>query len=121
MFHPDEKFKRKTNFTKKQVIASQYTTWKEGRLVFRNENMQQLAVRLSRWNNAWVIVEDSLLIDNTYHATFIDEPLDEVLKLISITTPITYRGERRPSDKEGIYQKRKIVVQLNKLKINQFR
>jgi len=111
----------KQTFTKKQVIASQYTTWKEGRLVFRNENMQQVAVRLSRWYNAWVIVEDSLLNDYTYHATFIDEPLDEVLKLISITTPITYREERRTSDKEGIYQKRKIVLQINKLKINQFR
>jgi len=112
---------KKQTFTKKQVIASQYTKWKEGRLVFRNENMQQVAIRLSRWYNANVIVEDSLLNDYTYHATFIDEPLDEVLKLISITTPITYKEERRTSNKEGIYQKRKIVLQINKLKINQFR
>ncbi len=112
---------KKQTFTKKQVIASQYTTWKEGRLVFRNENMQQVAVRLSRWYNANVIIEDSLLNNYTFHATFIDEPLDEVLKLISITSPITFREERRISDKEGIYQKRKIVLQINKLKINQFR
>jgi len=121
---PNEKLTintKKQTFTKKHVIASQYTTWKEGRLVFRNENMKQVAVRLSRWYNANVIVEDSLLNNYTFHATFIDEPLDEVLKLISITSPITFREERRTSDKEGIYQKRKIVLQINKLKINQFR
>jgi len=108
-------------FIKKEVIASQYTSWKEGKLVFRNENMRQVACRLSRWYNVDVLVEDHLLDDYTFHATFIDEPLDEVLKLISITTPITYKEERRTSDKEGIYLKRKIVLRINKLKINQFR
>jgi len=108
-------------FIKKEVIAAQYTSWKEGKLVFRNENMQQVACRLSRWYNVEVLVEDHLLDDYTFHATFIDEPLDEVLKLISITTPITYREERRTSDKEGIYQKRKIILRINRLKINQFR
>jgi len=108
-------------FTKKDVIAAQYTSWKEGKLVFRNENMQQVACRLSRWYNVEVLVDDHLLDDYTFHATFIDEPLDEVLKLISITTPITYREERRTSDKEGIYLKRKIILRINKLKINQFK
>lgn len=111
----------KQTFTIKEVIASQYSSWKEGKLVFRNENMQEVARRLSRWYNAEVVVEDRLLDDYTFHATFIDEPLEEVLKLISITTPITYREERRTSEKSGIYQKRKIFLRVNKLKINQFR
>ncbi|HZK92947.1 MAG TPA: FecR domain-containing protein [Prolixibacteraceae bacterium] len=108
-------------FIKKDIIAAQYISWKEGKLVFRNENMQQVACRLSRWYNVEVLVEGHLLDDYTFHATFIDEPLDEVLKLISITTPITYKEERRTSDKEGIYLKRKIILRVNKLKINQFR
>ncbi len=121
---PDEQFTldaEKQTFTKRTVIASQYTTWKEGKLVFRNENMQRVALRLSRWYNADVVVVDSLLYNYTFHATFVDEPLDEVLKLISITTPITYTEEKRISDKDGIYQKRKIILRINKLKINQFR
>ncbi len=111
----------KRTFVKNQVSASQYTTWKEGKLVFRNENMQQVARRLSRWYNAEVIVDDHLLYDYTFHATFIDEPLDEVLKLLSITTPISYRVEKRESDKDGVFQKRKIVLKINQSKINQFR
>jgi len=111
----------KQTFTKKAIVASQYTTWKEGKLTFRNENMQQVALRLSRWYNAQVVVDDRLLDDYTFHATFIDEPLDEVLKLISITTPISYIEEKRASDKEGIYQKRKISLRFNHLRNNQFR
>ena len=121
---PDEYFilnNEKHTFTKKTVVASQYTAWKEGKLVFRNEDMQQVAHRLSRWYNAEVLVDDRLLDDYSFHATFIDEPLDEVLKLISITTPITFNEERRTSDKDGIYQKRKVILRINKLKINQFR
>ncbi len=120
---PDEQLILNTDnqtFTKKEVIASQYATWKEGILVFRNENMQQMARRLSRWYNAEVLVDDHMLNDYTFHATFIDEPLDEVLKLISITTPITYKEERRTSNKEGLFQKRKITLRIDKSKINQF-
>lgn len=112
---------QKQTITKRAVIASQYTTWKEGKLVFRNENMRQVASRLSRWYNAEVVVDDPLLDDYTFHATFMDEPLDEVLKLISITTPISYSEEKRTIDKQGIYQKRKIILRVNKLKSNQFR
>jgi len=112
---------KKRSFTKAEVVSSQYTTWKEGKLVFRNENMQQVARRLSRWYNAEVVVDDRLLDDYTFHATFIDEPLDEVLKLLSITTPLSFKEEKRKSDSEGVFQKRKIVLRINPSKINHFR
>lgn len=111
----------KRTFTKNQVEAAQYTTWKEGKLAFRNENMQQVARRLSRWYNAEVVVDDRLLDNYTFHATFIDEPLDEVLKLLSITTPLSYKEEKRESDADGVFQKRKIVLKINQSKINQFK
>ncbi len=121
---PDDQFTldvEKQAFSKRTVVALQYTSWKEGKLVFRNENMQQVAQRLSRWYNADVVVEDRLLDKYTFHATFIDEPLDEVLKLILITTPISYTEVKRESDAQGVYQKRRIVLHVNKSKINQFK
>lgn len=105
----------------KKVEAAQYTSWKEGKLVFRNENMQQVARRLSRWYNAEVVVDDRLLDNYTFHATFIDEPLDEVLKMFSITTPLCFEEEKRASDEDGVFQKRKIILRINHSKINQFR
>jgi ferric-dicitrate binding protein FerR (iron transport regulator) len=111
----------KRTYTKHEVEAAQYSTWKEGKLVFRNENMQQVARRLSRWYNAEVVVDDRMLDDYTFHATFIDEPLDEVLKLLSITTPLSYKEGKRERDNEGVFKKRKIVLKINQSKINQFR
>ncbi len=111
----------KKTFMKKEVEASQYSTWKDGRLVFRNENMQQLAKRLSRWYNAEVVVEDHQLNDYTFHATFIDEPLDEVLKLISLTSPISYKEEKRTSNQDGVYGKRKIILRINQSKLKNFK
>jgi len=111
----------KQTVSKNKVEASQYTSWKEGKLVFRNENMQQVARRLSRWYNVEVMVDDKQLENYTFHATFFDEPLDEVLKLISITTPISYNEDKRISDSDGVFQKRKIILRVNQSKINQFR
>lgn len=111
----------KRTFTKIKVEASQYSTWKEGKLVFRNENMQQVARRLSRWYNAEVVVDDHLLNDYTFHATFIDEPLDEVMKLLSITTPLSFIEEKRASDAEGVFAKRKIILRMNQSKIKHFK
>lgn len=121
---PNEKITlntEKLTFIKNEVEATQYTSWKEGKLVFRNENMQQVARRLSRWYNADVVVDDRQLEDYTFHATFVDEPLDEVLKLISITTPLSFQEEKRTSNASGAFEKRKIVLQINQSKINQFK
>lgn len=111
----------KRTLAKNDVEASQYTSWKEGQLVFRNENMKQVAIRLSRWYNVEVVIDDRLLDDYTFHATFIDEPLEEVLKLLSITTPLSYKEEKRSCDIDGVFQKRKIILCINQSKINQFK
>jgi ferric-dicitrate binding protein FerR (iron transport regulator) len=103
------------------VVASQYTSWTEGKLVFRNEDMTQVARRLSRWYNAEIVIADKQLEDFTFYATFVDEPLDEVLKLLSITTPISYSEEIREVAKDGLFPKRKIVITINPKKINQFK
>lgn len=103
------------------VIASQYTSWTEGKLVFRNEDMKQVAQRLSRWYNAEIVLADKSLEDYTFYATFVDEPLDEVLKLLAFTTPMAYREEKREAASDGLYPKRKIIITINPKKINQFR
>lgn len=112
---------QKRTFTQNKVEASQYTGWKEGKLIFRNENMQQVARRLSRWYNADIVLEGTQLNNYTFHATFIDESLDEVLKLLSLTTPLSYSEGKRIRDDKGVYQKRNFTFKFNQSKINQFK
>jgi ferric-dicitrate binding protein FerR (iron transport regulator) len=103
------------------VVAAQYTGWTEGKLVFRNEDMLQVAKRLSRWYNAEIVIADQRLENFTFYATFMDEPLDEVLKLIALTTPIAWKEEKRTAEADGVFRKRKILITINPNNINQFR
>lgn len=122
--NPDQKVLLKSennSTTKSDVIASQYTSWKEGRLIFRNEDMGQVARRLSRWYNAEIIITDSLLLSYTFYATFQDEQLDEVLKMLTITSPISWQEMKRKINSDGSYTKRKIILKLNKEKIKRFK
>lgn len=106
---------------KSDVIASQYTSWKEGKLTFRNEDMGQVARRLSRWYNAEIVIADAQLMNYTFYATFQDEQLDEVLKLLAITSPIAFEEVKREINSDGTYKKRKIILKMNLEKIKQFK
>ncbi len=99
---------------KNNVEAVQYIGWTEGKLIFRQENMKQVAERLGRWYNAEIIIEDPEVLDLVLRATFIDEPLDEVLKLLALTAPITYEEQPRETTSDNIYKKRKVILKLDK-------
>jgi transmembrane sensor len=122
---PDQEFilnKKNSTFELNNVESEQFTSWKEGRLIFRNEHIEDMAIRLSRWYNAEVIVDkrNSKINSYTYHGTFIDEQLEDVLKLISITSPITYVQKERVRNEDGNYSRKKIILSINPKKIREF-
>ncbi len=99
---------------KRDVEALQYVLWTEGKLVFRNENMQQVASRLGRWYNVEIEIEDAELLKYSFRATFIDEPLEEVLKLLAKTAPLIYEEQKRKTTGNNVLMKRKIVLSLDR-------
>lgn len=112
---------RSRNIQLRDVNASQFIAWTEGKLVFRNEALDDVIKRLSRWYNVDFEIADPELVHYTFHATFMDEPLDEVLKLLSLTTPIIYEEEKRKIPGNGdTLEQRKITLKLDKERINMF-
>jgi ferric-dicitrate binding protein FerR (iron transport regulator) len=104
------------------VDASQFTAWTEEKLLFRNEGLDEVVKRLSRWYNADIEILNPQLKDFTFHATFMDEPLDEVLKLLSLTTPIIYQEEKRNIPVNGqTLERRKILLKTDDERINLFK
>jgi len=67
-------------------------SWKDQELVFENEPFDELAKRLERWYNVSIDIKDSSkLIGNRYTGKFLNnESLEQVLQIISRTTPIRY-------------------------------
>lgn len=92
------------------VDAKTVTAWKEGKLVFRNEIFTSVVEKINRWYNVQLIIIDDALRSYYYQATFTDETLDEVLKLLQHSAPIKYKDLGRIRRPDGTFEKRKIEL-----------
>jgi len=80
----------------KNVETILTTSWKDGKLIFKNTPMSELTRQLERWYNCNIHVDAALLKSKLlYTATIQDETLGEVLKMIEISTKVKIRIEKR--------------------------
>lgn len=97
-----------------QVDANRFSAWKNGYLIIDDEPLGQVVNRLERWYNVEIEILDDILKQQHFKATFKDEPLEEVLKLISKSTPIQYSIEKRSTGRDGVFKQKKITMRLKK-------
>lgn len=110
---PDERLTYEAEYNKSvisQVNAAELTGWKDGLLQFRGETLAEVALKLSRWYNADIEIKDARLRQYSFKATFKDEPLEEILRMIALTTPMKYRIDERKINSNGLYEKKKIII-----------
>jgi transmembrane sensor len=91
---------------------SKHQAWTDGKLVFRGDNMAEVARRIERWYNVKVILEDQDLDNYSFRATFEDDSLEEVLRLLGMTSPIDYIITPRVMKPDGTIEK--VIVSLYK-------
>jgi transmembrane sensor len=70
----------------------------------------EVARELSRKFNVDIIVEEDIK-DLTYTVTFIDDPLDLILDLMTETTPIKYKRYSRKKLPDGTFSKQEIRIE----------
>ena len=112
---PNEKltcYPQKNTFNVVSVDTEPYTAWKDGLLLLDNEPLECAVRRMERWYNVDIVIEDDLLKSYRFKATFEDEPLEEVLKLLSVSTPMEYTFEKRKAGPDGTYKKKKVRIKL---------
>jgi ferric-dicitrate binding protein FerR (iron transport regulator) len=98
------------NITKTKIEDTEFiTAWIDDILVFRGETMESVVKKISRWFNVDVKLEGDNLKDYKLHATFHQESLDEILKLIKLTSPIDYKVIKRERLPDGTYTKESII------------
>lgn len=90
--------------------ASKYAGWKEGKLIFRGDPMGEVAKRIERWYNVEVSLVDKKLEEYVFRGTFQDDTLEEVLRYLSMTSPIRYRIVNRKVLDDGTIQKTKVLL-----------
>lgn len=111
---PNEKYSydlKKNKAEVRAVDAQDLTLWTKGLLKFKGEPLSEVMKKLARWYNIDYEIRDQKLKDYNFQATFKDEQLDEILRMIALTTPMKYRIEERKTNKNGVYGKKKIIIE----------
>jgi transmembrane sensor len=91
-----------------------YNAWTEGKLVFRGDPMAEVARRIERWYNVKVNLADKKLEKYSFRAIFLDEALEDVLRYLSMTSPIKYSIAPRELMQDGTYSKQEVTIYLKK-------
>lgn len=113
-------FNEKTNkYSLKTVNTAKYICWKEGKLIFADDHLDEVAERLSRWYNVKITLTDSGLKSLTYTATFVDEKLDQVLEMMQYIMPISYSVSNRKKLPDETYSEKEILIYKKGGKTNQ--
>ncbi len=107
-------YEKKTGVVKSSLErVEKYIAWKDGKMVFENEPIEQVAQRLSRMFNVEIQV-DNKVKKYRYTVTFVDEPLFQILELLSAATPITCRALPRTKTPDGTFSKQRILIESKK-------
>ncbi|WP_159523587.1 FecR family protein [Sunxiuqinia indica] len=74
-----------------EIKPNNYTTWKDGELIFINDPMANVIKRLERKFNIEIVVANPDVYKSIFNANFKNENLKEILDYIEFSCPITYR------------------------------
>jgi transmembrane sensor len=77
--------------TTREVDVDKYIAWRDGNLIFRDDKMEDVLKRLSRWFNVEIVISDPEIKSYIYKATFRNENLKQVLNLLKLSAPIDYK------------------------------
>jgi len=90
--------------------TDKYIAWKDGKLIFRNEPLSVVLNKLSMLFNVDIELRGKELHDYRYHATFQDESLEEILKLLKLSSPIDFTEVKRKPLNDGSFPKKKVII-----------
>ncbi len=72
------------------VNTDEYTSWKDGNLIFNKEPLESLARKLERKYDITFSFENEELKKYSYSGTLRDFPLEQVLRALELTSPVNY-------------------------------
>jgi transmembrane sensor len=71
-----------------------YTSWKDEKLIFSNEKLESLVIKMERWYNVNITLKDTLLNHYRYTGQFEKENIEQALQALKLATPLEYRIDK---------------------------
>lgn len=84
--------------------------WKDGKLVFRNDSFEEVARRISIQYNVDIELKGQKIKQYRYRATFNNETLDELLGLLKLSSPFSYRQIPSKHLPDGTFSRKRIII-----------
>ena len=108
-YHRDE-----NRMSVKKVDTPKFLAWTQGRLIFRNDKMEEVVTRLGRWYNADIVLEGEEITDYFYTATFDGETIGQILELLKHSAPIDYYIIPRSKKSDNTFARQQITIKTKK-------
>ena len=83
--------KQSTNMEVTDIDTSQFSSWKDGVLAFRDDPLKSVFSRLEQTYHVHFVLKDPSVSQYTYRATFKNETLDDILNYMEITLPVNFK------------------------------
>jgi transmembrane sensor len=87
-----------------------YTAWVNGQIVFFGDPIQTVVKKLELWYNVDIVIADKRLEKYRFTGTFIDESLEQILNILSMTSPMTYSIKPSVKQADNSMSKRIIIL-----------
>jgi ferric-dicitrate binding protein FerR (iron transport regulator) len=106
----DEKSNNKV--TKRIADVEKHIAWKDGRLVFRNDPLAEVAIKLRRWYGADIelIEKNDGLKDLTFTLTIEQETLPQVLEYLAQAAPLKIGSQKVDKENESSLIKTRYTI-----------
>lgn len=90
---PNEQVEIRQNghFEKRMVYAQKYTAWKEGKMVFDNDTLLDIAATLEDWYGVKITITDKQLAKESFTGQFNKPQLGELLHAIGFALKFKYK------------------------------
>lgn len=96
----EDKIEKVTDYEKPSLTIREiaevddYTSWKNNKLVFKSQRFDELLVRMERWYNVDIVLEDKELSSSLYSGTFDKETIEQAMKALSMSLPFKYEIDK---------------------------
>lgn len=85
------------------VDTAPYYAWRDGKLVFKDKPLGEIALQLERWYNVEIAFADDAIRNFRFSGTILrNKPFDQVLQAIKLTAPIRYTIKVNPESSNEI-------------------
>ncbi|HNW49507.1 MAG TPA: FecR domain-containing protein [Prolixibacteraceae bacterium] len=93
-----------------KIEPEKYIAWRDGKLIFKNDNIQDVLLKLGRWYNVEFVSDKPLKKEYAFTGSFVGEELTQILNYIELTTPVRFEKLTTEKNSDNLYLKTKIII-----------